>query len=287
MRLGATIYVTLEPCCHFGKTPPCTNTILASGIARVVAAMGDPFPEVSGKGLASLQSAGLAVKSGCEEEPARILNAPYLKRITTGLPYVTAKWAMTLDGKTAVQTGDSRWISSESSRRLVHELRGKIDAIVVGIGTVVADDPLLTARPQGPRSPLRVVFDSAAVLPLSCQLVRTANHSPVLVAVTGSADHQRCTKLSELGCQVVVFPGSRRVEVVPLLEDLARRGMTNVLVEGGGHVLGSFLDEHQLDEIDVYIAPIVEGGDHAHDIPVRAMVGRAMVDAMRLSRPTV
>ena len=239
LAAGATLYVTLEPCCHFGKTPPCTKAILASGIVRVVAAMRDPFPEVNGKGLASLESAGLAVQSGCEEEAARFLNAPYLKRVTTGLPYVTAKWAMTLDGKTAVRTGDSRWISSESSRRLVHELRGRMDAIVVGIGTVAADDPLLTARPPGPTLARRGWCSTARrALPLSCQLVRTAAECPVLVAVTESADHLRCARLRELGCEVVVFPGSRRVSVVPLLEELARRGMTNVLVEGGGRVLG-------------------------------------------------
>jgi diaminohydroxyphosphoribosylaminopyrimidine deaminase / 5-amino-6-(5-phosphoribosylamino)uracil reductase len=278
---GATLYTTLEPCCHFGKTPPCTKAILAAGIVRVVAAMRDPFPEVNGDGLASLEFAGLAVQSGCEEEPARFLNAPYLKRITAGLPYVTAKWAMTLDGKTAVRTGDSRWISSESSRRLVHQLRGRTDAIVVGIGTVIADDPLLTARPQGPRSQTRVVLDRTAALPLSCQLVRTANEWPVLVAVTESADDLRCARLRDLGCEVVVLPGSRRVDVVPLLEELARRNMTNVLVEGGGRVLGSFLDEHQLDEIDVYIAPIIEGGDHA-TTPIRGNGSRAMADALRL-----
>src|SRR5206468_868865 len=144
---GAALYVTREPCCHFGKTPPCTQAILAAGIARVCVAMRDPYPKVNGGGLAILASAGLAVEVGCEAPAARDLNAPYLKRLTTGLPFVTAKWAMTLDGKTAVASGDSRWISSEPSRRLVHELRGRMDAIVIGIGTVTADDPLLTARP--------------------------------------------------------------------------------------------------------------------------------------------
>jgi diaminohydroxyphosphoribosylaminopyrimidine deaminase/5-amino-6-(5-phosphoribosylamino)uracil reductase len=286
LALGATLYVTLEPCCHFGKTPPCTKAILAAGIVRVVAAMRDPFPEVNGKGMASLEAAGLSVESGCEEEPARFLNAPYLKRVTTGLPYVTAKWAMTLDGKTAARTGDSRWISSESSRRLVHQLRGRMDAIVVGIGTVVADDPLLTARPPGPRTQTRVVLDSTAALPLSCRLVRTANEWPTLVAVTDSAGPVDCEKLRELGCEVVVLPGARGVGVLPLLEELARRGMTNVLVEGGGRILGSFLDEHQLDEIDVYIAPIIEGGAHA-STAVRGNGCKAMGDALRLGRTEV
>ncbi len=146
--------MTLEPCCHHGKTPPCTDAILAAGIARVVAAVGDPFPQVDGGGLAALAAAGLRVEVGCEADAARELNAPYWKRLTTGRPYVTAKWAMTLDGKTAVAGGDSRWISSEDSRRLVHELRGRMDAILVGIGTVEADDPRLTVRPPGPRRPV-------------------------------------------------------------------------------------------------------------------------------------
>jgi diaminohydroxyphosphoribosylaminopyrimidine deaminase/5-amino-6-(5-phosphoribosylamino)uracil reductase len=281
--VGATLYVTLEPCCHQGKTPPCTRAILAAGIKRVVAAMHDPFPKVNGKGLTLLEAAGLAVECGYEEEPARRLNAPYLKRVTTGLPYVTAKWAMTLDGKTAVKTGDSRWISSESSRQLVHELRGRMDAIVVGVSTIVADDPLLTARPAGPRTATRVVLDSEAQLGLSSRLVQTAALFPVLVAVTGSADPVRCTNLREHGCEVVVFPGSPRIPIVPLLGELSRRSMTNVLVEGGGTVLGSFLDEHQVDALDVFIAPIVEGGNHANTA-VRGIGCQAMSDALRLGQ---
>jgi diaminohydroxyphosphoribosylaminopyrimidine deaminase / 5-amino-6-(5-phosphoribosylamino)uracil reductase len=283
---GATLYVTLEPCCHHGKTPPCTSAIIASGIVRVVAAMRDPFPQVSGQGLAMLERAGLAVESGCLGQAARWLNAPYLKRVTTGLPFVTAKWAMTLDGKTAVKTGDSRWISSEASRRLVHELRGRMDAIVAGIGTVVADDPLLTARPPGPRSPTRVVLDSHAQLPLSSRLVQTAAECPVLVAVTDSAGDLECSNLRAHGCEVVVFPKSRRIPIGPLLEELSRRGMTNVLVEGGGHVVGSFLDAHQLDAVDVFIAPVVEGGNHSNS-PVRGAGCQAMSDALRLAQVDV
>ncbi len=150
---GATLYVTLEPCCHFGKTPPCTDAILAAGISRVVAATPDPFSEVDGRGLSLLQARGLQVQTGCEADAARFLNAPYLKRTLSGIPFVIAKWAMTLDGKTATASGDSRWISAAPSRRLVHELRGKMDAIVVGVSTVEADDPQLTARPPGARVP--------------------------------------------------------------------------------------------------------------------------------------
>src|SRR5207253_7885382 len=159
---GATLYVTLEPCCHHGKTPPCTDAVLRAGVQRVVAAMLDPFPQVSGKGADLLRAAGVTVDVGLCEAEARRLNAPYLKLLATGLPYVTAKWAMTLDGKIATRTGDSKWISNEASRRRVHELRGRMDAIIVGIGTALADDPLLTARPTGPRTPARIVLDSRA-----------------------------------------------------------------------------------------------------------------------------
>jgi diaminohydroxyphosphoribosylaminopyrimidine deaminase/5-amino-6-(5-phosphoribosylamino)uracil reductase len=259
---GATLYVTLEPCCHFGKTPPCTQAILAAGIARVVAAMHDPYPEVNGGGLAILQSAGLTVEVGIEERAARLLNGPYLKRLTTGLPFVTAKWAMTLDGKTAVAAGDSRWISSDSARRLVHQFRGRMDAILVGIGSVLVDDPQLTARPPGPRCPVRIILDSGARLPLSSQLARTAKEVPVLLAVTERADPDRRETLARLGCEVLSFPGSGRVPILPLIQEFARRGMTNLLVEGGGQVLGSFLDAGQVDAVDVFIAPVLEGGDH-------------------------
>jgi diaminohydroxyphosphoribosylaminopyrimidine deaminase/5-amino-6-(5-phosphoribosylamino)uracil reductase len=283
---GATLYVTLEPCCHVGKTPPCTEAILAAGVARVCVAMRDPFPQVDGGGLAILESAGLAVTVGCEAAAARELNAPYLKRVTTGRPFITAKWAMTLDGKTATAAGDSRWISSEPSRLLVHKLRGRMDAIVIGIGTVEADDPMLTARPPGPRSPVRIVLDSAARLPISSRLAQTTREAPVLVAVTERAPLSRREALARLGCEVIAFPGSGSVPIVALLDELGRRGMTNILVEGGGRVLGSFLDAGQVDAVDVFIAPIVEGGDH----PCTAARGRGhalMREARRLRRPEV
>ena len=278
---GATLYVTLEPCCHFGKTPPCTDAILSAGIARVVVAMGDPFPRVDGRGLSMLEAKGLHVVTGCEAGAARVLNEPYLKRTITGRPFVIAKWAMTLDGKTAAASGDSRWISSEQSRALVHELRGRMDAIVVGIGTVESDDPLLTARPPGPRVPARLVFDSAGRLPLSSRLAQTAREVPVVVATTEQASHVRGDQLSRLGCDVIRFPGSGRVPIEPLLDELGRRGMTNVLVEGGGRVLGSFFDDGQVDAVDVYIAPILEGGDHART-GVRGRGVNLMRDASRL-----
>jgi diaminohydroxyphosphoribosylaminopyrimidine deaminase/5-amino-6-(5-phosphoribosylamino)uracil reductase len=243
--------------------------------------MPDPYPQVNGGGLAILRSAGLTVDLGCEAAAARMLNAPYLKRLATGLPFVTAKWAMTLDGKTAVARGDSRWISSESSRRIVHELRGRMDAIAVGIGTVEADDPHLTVRPPGPRCPVRIVLDSGARLPVSSNLAGTAREVPVLLAVTERAASSRRENLVQRGCEVVAFPGSGRVPIPDLLQELGRRGMSNLLVEGGGQVLGSFLDAGAVDAAEVFIAPVLEGGDHPRTA-VRGQGRLMMSQALRL-----
>jgi diaminohydroxyphosphoribosylaminopyrimidine deaminase/5-amino-6-(5-phosphoribosylamino)uracil reductase len=248
--------------------------------------MTDPFPKVAGGGFKRLVAAGLDVESGLLETEARRLNAPYLKRVATGRPYVIAKWAMTLDGKTATASGDSRWISGPRSRALVHELRGRMDAILVGIGTALADDPQLTARPPGPRRAARVVLDSAARLPPSGRLARTALETPVWVAVTERASAERCAVLAALGCDILGLPGNGSVPIVPLLEELARRGVTNLLVEGGSHVLGAFLDAGEVDAVDVYIAPIISGGTDDFT-SARGLGCRRMADALRLDRPAV
>jgi diaminohydroxyphosphoribosylaminopyrimidine deaminase/5-amino-6-(5-phosphoribosylamino)uracil reductase len=261
---GATLYVTLEPCCHHGKTPPCTDAILRAGVVRVVAAMSDPFPQVAGQGAALLRAAGVLVEFGAGEPEARRLNAPYLKLLATKRPYVHAKWAMTLDGKMATRTGDSKWISNEASRRRVHALRGRMDAILVGIGTALADDPLLTARPPGPRTALRIVLDSQGRLPLTSQLVRTAHETPVLIVTSETRDAKRQEELSALGCEVYPLPGEgARPSVPALLDELGRRRLTNVLVEGGAEVLGSFRDADAIDEVHVFIAPRLAGGASA------------------------
>jgi diaminohydroxyphosphoribosylaminopyrimidine deaminase/5-amino-6-(5-phosphoribosylamino)uracil reductase len=278
---GATLYVTLEPCCHHGKTPPCTEAIIRARIRRVVAAITDPFPRVSGGGFAQLRNAGLEVHSGVLETEARRLNAPYLKLLATRQPYVIAKWAMTLDGKTATAPGDSRWISGPRARALVHELRGRMDAIAVGIGTVLADDPQLTARPSGPRTAARVVLDSAARLPPRSQLVRSARQIPVWVAVTERADTKRLAILTASGCEILMFTGSGQVPIVPLLEELGRRGVTNLLVEGGGTVMGAFFDAHQVDAVDIYIAPLFVGGASARG-PAGGLGCQRIADALRL-----
>ncbi|HEY1859103.1 MAG TPA: bifunctional diaminohydroxyphosphoribosylaminopyrimidine deaminase/5-amino-6-(5-phosphoribosylamino)uracil reductase RibD [Gemmataceae bacterium] len=276
---GATLYVTLEPCCHQGKTPPCTDAVLGAGIRRVVAAMADPFPQVAGKGVAHLRAAGVEVVVGAEEARARRLNAPYLKLLSTGRPYVHAKWAMSLDGKIATRTGDSKWISSEASRKPVHELRGRMDAVIIGVGTALADDPRLTARPPGPRTPMRIVLDSRGRLPLTSQLVVTARETPTLI-VTASAEADR---FRAIGCEVLSLPtGSGRPDVGQLLDELGKRRMTNVLVEGGAAVLGSFLDARAMDEVHVFLAPVLIGGTDAK--PAIAGQGLERVaDALRLA----
>jgi diaminohydroxyphosphoribosylaminopyrimidine deaminase/5-amino-6-(5-phosphoribosylamino)uracil reductase len=261
---GAALYVTLEPCCHQGKTPPCTDAVLRAGIGRVVAALPDPFPAVAGKGAAILQGANVVVEFGLCEAEARRLNAPYLKLLATGLPYVHLKWAMTLDGKIATRTGDSKWISNPESRRRVHALRGRVDAIVVGIGTALADDPLLTARPAGPRTAARVVLDSRARLPAASRLATTAQEAPTLIVTTQDAPGERVEALHGLGCEVLVLAANAgRPDVVRLLEEMGRRRCTNVLVEGGSGVAGSFLDAGAVDEVHIFVAPKLAGGADA------------------------
>jgi len=261
---GATLYVTLEPCCHQGKTPPCTRAVLAAGVTRVVVATADPFPKVAGGGLAELRAAGVEVQSGILENEARKLNAPYLKLLSLGKPWVLAKWAMTLDGKIAARTGDSRRISSPESRQLVHQLRGRMDAILVGRGTAAADDPQLTARPPGPRTALRIVVDTRASLSLSSQLVRTAKEVPVLVAVGAEAASADCTNLQAAGGEVLVCKGATpQARLESLFDELGRRQMTNILVEGGGRLFGSLFDARLIDEVHVFIAPKLTGGGEA------------------------
>lgn len=285
---GATLYVTLEPCCHWGKTPPCVDAILAAGIGRVVVAMADPFPRVAGGGLARLRAEGVQVSVGLLETEARELNAPYLKRVSTGRPYVVAKWAMTLDGKIATRTGHSAWISSERSRAMVHEVRGRMDAIVVGIGTAIADDPRLTVRPSGSRTPTRVVVDSLARIPVDGHLVRTARDIPVLIAVGPMASPTAVERLESHGVTVVRLPSvskTTQVDIGALLDELGRRGMTNILVEGGGRLIGSFFDAGEVDEVDIFLACKIDGGTH-DATPVRGRGAALMSQALQLGDMT-
>ena len=284
---GATAYVTLEPCCHEGKTPPCSSALIEAGVARVVYAMGDPFPKVDGGGSAALRTAGVDVSSGLLEEEARKLNAPYLKLVESGRPWIIAKWAMTLDGHLATRAGDSQWISCEASRAIVHEIRGRVDAIMVGRGTAEADDPLLTARPSGLRTATRIVVDSGASLSLESQLVKTAADVPVLVAVAEAADDEAVRTLSDAGCEVLRCGGAdHAARMASLLDELGRRRMTNVLVEGGAELLGNLFDAGAVDEVHAFIAPKIIGGSEAPS-PVAGRGAELMSAATELTQPII
>lgn len=277
---GATLYVTLEPCCHAGKTPPCTDAILRAGIRRVVVAAGDPFPQVDGGGIARLEAAGLRCEVGLLETEARRLLAPYLKLVNTGQPWVIAKWAMTLDGKLATRTGSSQWITNTAARRRVHQLRGRMDAIVVGAGTARTDDPLLTARPPGPRVATRIVLGD---LSADSQLARTLSDAPVIVVRTSSPPPQQYDWLTNNGGELLVLPNADRTACIEqLLIELGQRRMTNVLFEGGSQVLGTLLDANAIDEVHAYLAPKLVGGRDAPG-PVAGQGIAEMASALELA----
>jgi diaminohydroxyphosphoribosylaminopyrimidine deaminase/5-amino-6-(5-phosphoribosylamino)uracil reductase len=281
----ATMYVTLEPCCHYGKTPPCTDAIIAAGIRRVVMAMQDPDPLVDGGGKRQLGEAGIEVVEGVLEGSAARQNAPAVKLVTKHQPWVIAKWAMTLDGKIATSANESRWISTDASREVVHALRGRVDAIIVGRNTARHDDPQLTARPPGPRVATRIVVDSSAQTALNSQLVRATGTAPVLIAVGPDADQDRCLALAAAGCEVwqgKQSDANRRL--VELLDDLGQRQMMNVLIEGGGALLGSLFDLRQIDEAHVFISSKLIGGERALT-PIGGEGVIQMSAAARLDRP--
>jgi diaminohydroxyphosphoribosylaminopyrimidine deaminase / 5-amino-6-(5-phosphoribosylamino)uracil reductase len=253
---GATMYVTLEPCAHQGRQPPCTEAILEAGIARVVVASDDPSEKAAGRGPGILRDGGVEVElaGGKEATAARLLNQPFRKHARTGLPLVTLKLAMSLDGRTSTPPGESPWISSERSRELVHRWRAESDAIAVGIGTALADDPLLTARVPDARQPLRVVFDRQARLPLDSQLLATLDQAPVLVVVSPEADPTRTAALRGSGAEIVVADG-----VEAALGDLGRRGITSLFLEGGSTLAAAFQAADQLDEARTFVAPVLLG----------------------------
>lgn len=258
---GATLAVTLEPCCHHGKTPPCTESIIAAGITRVIVGTRDPFPLVNGGGLDALVRAGIEVRVGVCETESRRLIAPFRTLVERHRPWLIAKWAMSLDGRVATSAGESRWISSEASRAIVHQLRGRVDGILCGIGTALADDPLLTARPAGSRQAVRIVLDGSARLPIASRLVQTAREVPLLVAVGPAAPADRVRALEAAGCEV--WRGAiadRHERLRGLLAELGSRRLTNVLVEGGPTVLGELAEAAAIDEVWAFIAPTIIGG---------------------------
>ena len=286
---GATMYVTLEPCCHYGKTPPCTEAIIEHGIARVVVGMEDPNPLVAGKGIALLREAGIEVVCGVEEEALREQNRVFLKYISTKLPWVAMKTAMTLDGKIATRTGDSKWITGAEARAYVHELRHRFMAIVVGIGTAVADDPLLNCRIEGRgvRQPIRVVVDSNARLSLDSQLVKTAGEYRTIVAHTRFAPEESVKALREAGVEMLLCKEKEGlVDVRNLLELLGQSGIDSILLEGGGSLNYTFLAEGLADELYAFVAPKIVGGMNAKT-PVEGAGMEKMADAINLELENV
>jgi len=270
---GATLYVSLEPCCHEGKTPPCTEAILQAGIRRVVVASDDPTEKASGRGLGILRDEGVEVvlADGELAASARLLNQAFRKHARVGRPWVLFKSAMTLDGKVATRTGDSKWISGEESRDLAHRWRASVDAVVVGIGTALADDPQLTARPDGMLAelgtqPRRVVFDSLARLPPASQLVAAASEIPLTVIVSRAAARSDTNALEAAGVQVLVATGENEpARVRSGLDQLGAQEIAAVLLEGGPHLAGAFLDTGEIDEIRLFLAPLLLGGSAARD----------------------
>jgi diaminohydroxyphosphoribosylaminopyrimidine deaminase / 5-amino-6-(5-phosphoribosylamino)uracil reductase len=263
---GATLYVTLEPCNHYGRTPPCTQAIVKAGITRVVAGMRDPNPRVEGGGIDFLRSRGIEVAADILEQECRLLNQAFIKHATTGLPLVTLKAAATLDGRIAARAGDAKWISNEHSRRFVHRLRCELDGILIGIGTALADNPLLTARfpRKRCRQPIRIVLDSRLRLPLSHQLVQTAQQVPVWVACSEQASAEKARQLRAAGVDLLPLPeGPNGIKLQSLLQELGRRNLTSLLVEGGAHVLGAFLEENLADDFYFFYAPKLLGDPRA------------------------
>ena len=262
---GATMYVTLEPCCHHGKQPPCTDAIIAAGISRVVMAMTDPNPLVAGHGAAILREHGIEVTSGVLEAEARHLNRIFIKYITTRRPWVVLKWAMTLDGRIAAVSGDSKWVSGEQSRRLVHELRGRYMGIVAGKGTVLADDPMLNCRLDGMRQPVRIIVDSKASMPPDCQLARTAREYRTVVAHTDMVEAHRLEALRSCGVETLLCScgADGMVNLEDMLGQLGAMGLDSVLVEGGGELNWSLVRSGLVDEFYVFVAPKIVGGHTA------------------------
>jgi diaminohydroxyphosphoribosylaminopyrimidine deaminase/5-amino-6-(5-phosphoribosylamino)uracil reductase len=272
---GATLYVTLEPCNHHGQTPPCTEAILAAGVKRVVTATLDPNPTVNGGGAAFLREKGIQVEMGLLAEEGRRLNEAWFTWVETSLPFVIAKAACSLDGKIATRTGDSKWLTGETARGFGHRLRHGCDAILVGIGTVLADDPQLTtrlARRRG-KDPIRVVLDSHLRTPPTASIVNLESLSPTWIVTTPAAPRDRLESLESAGAEVLVLPEKKgRVSLEALLQELGRRRVQNLLVEGGAEVLGAFLDQRLVDKFYFFYAPKILGGKNAYP----AVAGRGV-----------
>ena len=290
---GSTIYVTLEPCCHYGKTPPCTEAIIEEKIARVVVGSDDPNPLVSGKGFQMLREKGIEVIPHFLKEECDAMNHVFFHYIRTGTPYVAMKYAMTMDGKIACYTGDSKWVTGEESRAHVQTLRNHYKGIMAGIGTVLADDPMLNCRIEGGRDPIRIIADSHLRIPMDSQLVRTAGQQPLIVACLPDADEEKAAQLQEKGVEVLRIPGvttaditEKQKEVISLpvlMKELGARKIDGILLEGGGQLNESALQAGIVDRIYCYIAPKIFGGAQAKT-PVEGQGLTRAADAWQFKR---
>ena len=287
---GATMYVSLEPCCHQGQTPPCAKALIAARLSRIVVATKDPSEKVAGQGLTQLRQAQIEITLGPCAQQARRLNAPFFKLHRKGRPFVLLKWAQSRDGKIATPPDQSPWISNEQSRRFTHRLRRQCQAVLVGIGSALADDPLLTPRPAiSGRWPLRIVLDSRLRLPLDCQLVRTAQKAPLLIATTQHAikdHHDLAKKLTESGAEVnPVCPGPGPIDLNCLLDLLGQRRISTLMVEGGSQVLTQFIEQRLADEVNVFLCPQIIGGTGAVS-PIGPKNPDQIANALKLANVT-
>ncbi len=258
---GATIYVNLEPCSHYGKTPPCALRLVAEGFVRVVIGMVDPNPKVAGQGIKILKDSGLEVITGILEKEAKVLNEVFIKFITMGLPFIYFKYAMTLDGKIASIIGDSKWISNEKSRQEVHKLRNRVGGIMVGINTIIADDPSLTTRLKDGKNPIRIIVDSSCRISPTAKVLNLDSEAKTIIAVTRKAEPLKIALIEETGAEVIVVDDENgRVDLKLLMKILCSRGIDSILIEGGGNLSWSALKEELVDKVQVYIAPKLIGG---------------------------
>jgi diaminohydroxyphosphoribosylaminopyrimidine deaminase/5-amino-6-(5-phosphoribosylamino)uracil reductase len=277
---NATMYVTLEPCCHYGRTPPCTDTIIKAGVARVVASMRDPNPLVAGKGFKALREAGIKVEVGLLSKEAHKLNEAYVHYMKTGTPYVILKSAESLDGKIATSSGESRWITGEKARKQVHELRARTDAVLVGIGTILKDDPKLTCRINGGRDPLRIIVDSSLRIPTNAKVLADRN---VVVATTRKHSKTKKKKLEGMGVSVFILKDKEgHVDLKDLMRVLGEVGVTTLLIEGGGEINAAALKAKIVNKIMFYIAPKIIGGRNAKT-PVEGDGTRKLEEALQLT----
>lgn len=307
---GSTVFVTLEPCCHTGKTPPCSKALIRANVEKVVVGMRDPFPKVDGGGIRELLDAGIEVSVGLFEDKIAKQNAGFLKRVREHRPWVIAKWAMTLDGKIATRSGNSQWISNSKSREIVHRIRGQVDAIIVGSGTALADDPMLNARLNAriendetsetshvgderaeapisklPRIATRIVFDSSATLSAESKLCQTAKQIPVLLIVDPKKSNpSKLNVLREMGVEVYAAQSGYGDRVGEVLHELSKRDMTNVLIEGGAKLMGEFMDSNLIDEVNVFVAPKLIGSGLS---PIESNERLKISDGIQLSNQTI